>query len=180
MKRRRESDSDEFGEPTRRRTESTFGPPRKNRGTLGLQNEKRGQRERDLWLKRDDKGVKGERGFIDDDDDEVDDGEDERKGLMRNLGGLVTEEESDDDDDDDDDGDNGNGIFEKNALSSTGLKKEFDMKDRPSLSSSSDSFMSETRCVKGTELIFIVINLMWLKKHVLNLLNRVCWSFIYF
>eukprot|EP00258_Populus_trichocarpa_P011753 XP_002320859.2 DEAD-box ATP-dependent RNA helicase 31 [Populus trichocarpa] len=141
MKRRRESDSDEFGEPTRRRTESTFGPPRKNRGTLGLQNEKRGQGERDLWLKRDDKGVKGERGFIDDDDDEVDDGEDERKGLMRNLGGLVTEEESDDDDD----GDNGNGIFEKNALSSTGLKKEFNMKDRPSLSSSSDSFMSETR-----------------------------------
>ncbi|KAJ6328779.1 hypothetical protein OIU77_010460 [Salix suchowensis] len=134
-KRRRESDSDEFGEPTRRRTESTFGPPRKNRGTMGLQNEKSGRGERDLWIKRDDKGVKGERGFIDH-DDEVDGGEGERKGLMRNPGGLVTGEDSDDDDDDD------NGVFEKNALSSTGLKKEL---DRPSLSSSSDSFMSETR-----------------------------------
>ncbi|KAJ6723076.1 DEAD-BOX ATP-DEPENDENT RNA HELICASE 25 [Salix koriyanagi] len=136
-KRRRESDSDEFGEPTRRRTESTFGPPRKNRGTMGLQNEKSGRGDRDLWIKRDDKGVKGERGFIDHDDD-VDGGEGERKGLMRNPGGLVTGEDSDDDDDDDDD----NGVFEKNALSSTGLKKEL---DRPSLSSSSDSFMSETR-----------------------------------
>ncbi|KAB5527195.1 hypothetical protein DKX38_021042 [Salix brachista] len=133
-KRRRESDSDEFGEPARRRTESTFGPPRKNRGTMGLQNEKSGRGERDLWIKRDDKGVKGERGFIDH-DDEVVRGEGERKGLMRNPGGLVTGEDSDDDDDD-------NGVFEKNALSSTGLKKEL---DRPSLSSSSDSFMSETR-----------------------------------
>ncbi|KAJ6679814.1 RNA HELICASE [Salix purpurea] len=105
---------------------------------MGLQNEKSGRGERDLWIKRDDKGVKGERGFIDH-DDEVDGGEGERKGLMRNPGGLVTGEDSDDDDDDDDDD---NGVFEKNALSSTGLKKEL---DRPSLSSSSDSFMSETR-----------------------------------
>ncbi|KAF9669066.1 hypothetical protein SADUNF_Sadunf14G0069100 [Salix dunnii] len=135
-KRRRESDSDEFGEPTRRRTESTFGPPRKNRGTTGLQNEKSGRGERDLWFKRDDKRVKGERGFIDY-DDEVEGGEGERKRLMRNPGGLVNREESDDDD--------GNGVFEKNVLSSTGLKEEFDMKDRPSMSTSSDSFMSETR-----------------------------------
>ncbi|KAJ6404339.1 hypothetical protein OIU84_012508 [Salix udensis] len=56
----------------------------------------------------------------------------------RNLGGLIIEEESDSDDDD-------NGVFEKNALSSIGLEKDFDVKDRPSLSTNSDSFMSETR-----------------------------------
>ncbi|KAJ6338353.1 hypothetical protein OIU76_007928 [Salix suchowensis] len=57
---------------------------------------------------------------------------------MQNLGGLINEEESDSDDDD-------NGVFEKNALSSIGLEKDFDVKDRPSLSTNSDSFMSETR-----------------------------------
>ncbi|CAK7348733.1 unnamed protein product [Dovyalis caffra] len=138
VKRRREGDSDEFAEPPRRRTESRSGPPRKSHGTVGLPNEKRGRRERDSGFKRDYKGVRGKRGSIE--DEEVGGGEDDRKGLMRNLGGLSTEEESDDDD-----GDNDNGVFEKNALSSIGLEKEFDVKDRPSFSANSDSFMSETR-----------------------------------
>ncbi|KAG5251706.1 DEAD box RNA helicase family protein [Salix suchowensis] len=124
-KRRRESNSNEFSEPTRRRTEN-----------CGLTNARRGRRERNLGFKRDDKGSRGKGVFID--GDVVDNGEDERKGLMQNLGGLINEEESDSDDDD-------NGVFEKNALSSIGLEKDFDVKDRPSLSTNSDSFMSETR-----------------------------------
>lgn len=139
MKRRRESNSNEFSEPTRRRTESRFGSPTTNRGTVGLPKERRGRRERDLGVKRDGKGLRGKRGFID--DDAVDSGEDERKGLMQNLGGLITEEESDGDDD----GGNDNGFFEKKALSSIGLENDFEVKDRPSLSANSDSFMSETR-----------------------------------
>lgn len=139
MKRRRESNSNEFSEPTRRRTESRFGSPTTNRGTVGLPKERRGRRERDLGVKRDGKGLRGKRGFID--DDAVDSGEDERKGLMQNLGGLITEEESDGDDD----GGNDNGFFEKKALSSIGLENDLEVKDRPSLSANSDSFMSETR-----------------------------------
>ncbi|KAJ6334648.1 hypothetical protein OIU78_011502 [Salix suchowensis] len=102
-KRRRESNSNEFSEPTRRRTESTFGSPTRDRGTVGLQNARRGRRERNLGFKRDDKGSRGKGVFID--GDVVDNGEDERKGFMQNLGGL----------------------------------------NRPSLSTNSDSFMSETR-----------------------------------
>uniref|UniRef100_A0A6M2EQW8 ATP-dependent RNA helicase n=1 Tax=Populus davidiana TaxID=266767 RepID=A0A6M2EQW8_9ROSI len=139
MKRRRVSNSNEFSEPTRRRTESRFGSPTTNRGTVGLPKERRGRRERDLGVKRDGKGLRGKRGFID--DDVVDNGEDERKGLMQNLGGLITEEESDGDDD----GGNDNGFFEKKALSSIGLENDLEVKDRPSLSANSDSFMSETR-----------------------------------
>ncbi|KAJ6713512.1 hypothetical protein OIU79_009490 [Salix purpurea] len=40
-KRRRESNSNEFSEPTRRRTESTFGSPTRDRGTVGLPNARR-------------------------------------------------------------------------------------------------------------------------------------------